>query len=401
MQRSSEDRAKLSKTAAGGEAEGPTSASNSGDPHRQQQQATVCSTSPPEPIPFLQQQHIRYYVSLLKSMPSQYASLDPQRLTVLHFCVHALDLLGVWDDTLLQENLQLSKAQIIDWIYSLQNDNPGGFLGSSCCGSGRKVSSLAATYCALACLKVLGDDDWSSNRKRLARVGIIEFLKQQQASDGCFRAYQNQEGEADMRFVYCACAISYMLDDWSGIDIPKVVEYIKRCRAYDGAIALIPNQEGHGGSTYCAVASLVLMNQLDQVMDDKWKSDLIYWCVHRQVRGMQGRPNKKEDTCYSFWIGGTLRLLQKDDLLDHGALQHYILSNQHTKIGGFCKCREAPYPDILHAFFSISWLGMAVKWDGQGNQQQLPLQLANAALGIRHDRVEAFRGDGGDQIIPP
>jgi geranylgeranyl transferase type-1 subunit beta len=31
---------------------------------------------------------------------------------------------------------------------------------------------------------------------------------------------------------------------------------------------------------------------------------------------MQGRPNKLEDTCYSYWIGATLRLLARDDLLD-------------------------------------------------------------------------------------
>ena len=33
--------------------------------------------------------------------------------------------------------------------------------------------------------------------------------------------------ENDMRFIYCACCISYMLQDWSGIDEEKVVQYIK------------------------------------------------------------------------------------------------------------------------------------------------------------------------------
>lgn len=32
-----------------------------------------------------------------------------------------------------------------------------------------------------------------------------------------------------MRFVYCACAISYMLDDWSGVDMPAVVRYVNAC----------------------------------------------------------------------------------------------------------------------------------------------------------------------------
>lgn len=31
-----------------------------------------------------------------------------------------------------------------------------------------------------------------------------------------------------MRFVYCAAVISYMLNDFSGIDIDKAVNYIRR-----------------------------------------------------------------------------------------------------------------------------------------------------------------------------
>jgi geranylgeranyl transferase type-1 subunit beta len=33
--------------------------------------------------------------------------------------------------------------------------------------------------------------------------------------------------ENDMRFVYCACCISYVLDNWSGVDIDKAVVFIK------------------------------------------------------------------------------------------------------------------------------------------------------------------------------
>ena len=29
--------------------------------------------------------------------------------------------------------------------------------------------------------------------------------------------------------VYCACVISSMLDDWSGVNIDNMVAYIKRC----------------------------------------------------------------------------------------------------------------------------------------------------------------------------
>eukprot|EP00966_Prymnesium_polylepis_P043145 1002147-Prymnesium_polylepis.1 len=35
--------------------------------------------------------------------------------------------------------------------------------------------------------------------------------------------------------------------------------------------------------------------------------ELVQWCVGRQRGGFQGRPNKDEDTCYSFWIGASLQ----------------------------------------------------------------------------------------------
>ena len=36
-------------------------------------------------------------------------------------------------------------------------------------------------------------------------------------------------GEADLRSVYCAFVISSMLDDWSGVDLPRSVAFIQRC----------------------------------------------------------------------------------------------------------------------------------------------------------------------------
>lgn len=29
---------------------------------------------------------------------------------------------------------------------------------------------------------------------------------------------------------YCACVISSMLDDWSGVNVDSMVEYIMRCK---------------------------------------------------------------------------------------------------------------------------------------------------------------------------
>lgn len=62
-----------------------------------------------------------------------------------------------------------------------------------------------------------------------------------------------------------------------------------------------------GGSTFCAVASLVLMDRLDSLTERQTKN-LRRWCLFRQQSGFQGRPNKPVDTCYSFWVGATLQV---------------------------------------------------------------------------------------------
>ena len=49
------------------------------------------------------------------------------------------------------------------------------------------------------------------------------------------------------------------------------------------------------------------MNKLD-VLDPKKKDRLIQWCLNRQTTGFNGRVNKPWDTCYSFWIGATLKV---------------------------------------------------------------------------------------------
>ena len=63
-----------------------------------------------------------------------------------------------------------------------------------------------------------------------------------------------------------------------------------------------------GGSTFCAIASLVLMNRLDSSFAADELEKIKRWCLFRQKSGFQGRPNKPVDTCYSFWLGASLEV---------------------------------------------------------------------------------------------
>ena len=78
------------------------------------------------------------------------------------------------------------------------------------------------SYTALACLLILGDDF-----SRVDKPSILTGLRRLQLDDGSFCS--TAEGsENDMRFIYCACCVSAMLDDWSGVNIDKAVQYIKK-----------------------------------------------------------------------------------------------------------------------------------------------------------------------------
>ena len=81
------------------------------------------------------------------------------------------------------------------------------------------------------------------------------------------------------------------------------------CLLCKGGIAQGPYLEAHGGSTYCAVASLYLMDRLEDGLSACQRSQLVRWLVNRQRQGLNGRPDKDDDTCYTFWIGKFLKLM--------------------------------------------------------------------------------------------
>jgi prenyltransferase beta subunit len=77
------------------------------------------------------------------------------------------------------------------------------------------------------------------------------------------------------------------------------------------------------------------------------------------VSGYQGRANKEPDSCYSFWIGATLQLLQhlSADLDVTSSAEFLCCQCQHVKLGGFGKF-PGEYPDLVHSFYSLSYLSM-------------------------------------------
>mmetsp|Transcript_73066 Transcript_73066/g.136522 ORF Transcript_73066/g.136522 Transcript_73066/m.136522 type:complete len:412 (-) Transcript_73066:38-1273(-) len=298
------------------------------------------------------EKHANFFHAHVKSLSKHYAAMDNNRLTLLYFALSGLDLLGRLDE--------VDKGRMIRFIYSLQSPltDHGGFYGyppvkfptldmDKC----NNQPHIANTYTALVMLIMLGDSLDGVNREAVACS-----LKKWQLDDGsfcCVQGFTDVDSESDMRFVYCAAAICYILNLWDAIDVAKMEDFILSSRSYDKAFGMGPDCESHGGCTYCAVAALAMANRLNALPDRK---ALIDWCTKRQQRGFQGRIEKAMDTCYSFWVGGSLHLLGAGPCLAKHDCAVFLHMCEDTVHGGFKKFPESAGPDLLHSYFSVCGL---------------------------------------------
>lgn len=296
-------------------------------------------------------------------LPEDCAGYDCSRMTIAFFCVAGLDVLGALDS--------VNRQEIIDWVYAQQvlpdaagdtgssgEPAPCGFRGGSSSGARYNpqcescgqtpydYGHLAMTYAALAVLATCGDDFSRVNRKAIIR-GIPK-----QHADGSFSPVV-VPSESDMRFLYTACAVSFMLDDFSAIDVDKAVAYVKASQSWDYGIGQGPLQESHAGSTFCAIGTMRLLGRMADIPNLERLSE---WLVQRQQVGFNGRPNKRTDTCYSYWVGGAMAMLGIYDLVDIDSNKSYVLSTQQD-IGGLAKWPDH-HPDPLHSHLGLCGLSL-------------------------------------------
>lgn len=313
--------------------------------------------------PFKPEQHKKYFRRSLDLLPGESAVFDYSRLTILYFVIVGLDIL---DD--LGSLTDAHKNDIIEWVYRLQlvpSDNcpvhKCGFMGSTTVihlknhpGCDKYCeSNVAMTYMALCILITLGDD-----LSRVEKSAVLRGVGSLQKSDGSFKS-NYEYGESDLRFVYCSLAICNILNDSSNIDVDGAIKFISNCLNYDGAFGQNPETESHGGSTYCAIASLSLLGELNIVLNKSKSRTLERWAVNRQTSsgGFQGRPNKDADTCYSFWLGATLSIMGSLGRINKEKNRDFILTNASPITGGFSKNFDA-IPDPMHTCLSLCGLSL-------------------------------------------
>ncbi|XP_008812041.1 geranylgeranyl transferase type-1 subunit beta [Phoenix dactylifera] len=324
----------------------------------------------PEGLELERERHVLFLEMMMERLPSDFETQEINHLTLAYFAISGLGILGALD--------RVDKDQIASWVLSFQaqprtmsdldNGQFYGFHGSRTSQftiddsevSSHNCSHLASTYCALAILNMIG-----YNLSNINSEAILISMRNLQQPDGSFMPI-HFGAEKDLRFVYCAAAICFMLNNWTGMDKEKAKEYILHCQSYDGGFGLVPGSESHGGATYCAVAALQLMGFINADISSKPAKSvvvdvplLVDWSLQRQAAdgGFQGRANKPSDTCYAFWVGGVLKILGFYHFLNKGALRRFLLSCQ-SKYGGFTKFPENMLPDLYHSYYSFAALSL-------------------------------------------
>jgi geranylgeranyl transferase type-2 subunit beta len=133
-------------------------------------------------------------------------------------------------------------------------------------------------------------------------------------------------GEEDTRFLYGAFNALSLLHLMHLVDVEKAVEHIHACANFDGGYGVSPGAESHSGQIFTCVAALSIAGRLDLVNKDK----LGRWLSERQTEGggLNGRPEKLEDVCYSWWVLTSLAMIDRLHWIDADKLSNFILKCQ-------------------------------------------------------------------------
>lgn len=135
------------------------------------------------------------------------------------------------------------------------------------------------------------------------------------------------------------------------------VNHIASCANFDGGYGLQPGAESHAGQIFTCVGALTIAKRQDLIPDvDK----LARWLSERQVSpggGLNGRPEKKEDVCYSWWVLSSLAMIGRAHWIDKGKLVKFILECQDVEGGGISD-RPGDMVDVFHTLFGITGLSL-------------------------------------------
>ncbi|GAA6062430.1 hypothetical protein JCM10212_003304 [Sporobolomyces blumeae] len=164
-------------------------------------------------------------------------------------------------------------------------------------------------------------------------------------------------GEHASRYTYCAVSTLSLLGRLDALapTRDKTVEFISKCKNFDGGFGMVEGAESHAAYVWTCVGALAILDRLDVVDSDT----LCWWLCERQlpIGGLNGRPEKLEDVCYSWWAVATLAILGRSHWIDGSRLTQFILSAQDPDKGGIAD-RPDDVADVWHTVFGLAGLSL-------------------------------------------
>eukprot|EP00038_Savillea_parva_P012529 m.205262 g.205262 ORF g.205262 m.205262 type:complete len:365 (+) comp22888_c0_seq1:132-1226(+) len=240
----------------------------------------------------------------------------------------------------------IDKTWVVARLLACRDTRTGGFAGSP----GHDPHVLY-TYSAIQAL-ILCDVD--INRGGLTDCdGLVEWVASLQDAQGAFSC--DEFGDTDTRYTYAALATLRLLGRLDAVDCDAASSHVLKCQTMERAFGARPGAEAHAGQTFCSVAALALCDKLHVVANDV---QLHMWLSERQNTdgGTNGRPGKRSDVCYAWWVGATAAILKQPDVLDRSALIDAILGHQSPR-GGLAAHR-GDKPDLFHTHFGLAALSV-------------------------------------------
>ncbi|KAK6161593.1 hypothetical protein DH2020_004974 [Rehmannia glutinosa] len=248
--------------------------------------------------------------------------MEHLRLNGAYWGLTTLDVLGKLN--------AVDPDEVVSWVMECQHES-GGFGGN--------VGHDPHMLYTLSAIQVLALFD---------KIDVLDVEK-------VANWKHNDEANYSFRFSYvaiCSLALLHRLDK---INVERAVKYIVSCKNLDGGFGCTPGAESHAGQIFCCVGALAITGSLHHVDKDL----LGWWLCERQVKsgGLNGRPEKLPDVCYSWWVLSSLIMIDRVHWIDKKKLVNFILDCQDKENGGISD-RPDDAVDVFHTYFGVAGLSL-------------------------------------------
>ncbi|ODN74543.1 hypothetical protein L202_06914 [Cryptococcus amylolentus CBS 6039] len=281
--------------------------------------------------------HVKYIQDLDKKQDLAYHLTSHLRLNGIYWGLTALYIMG--------QPEALNREGVIQYVLSCWDDKAGTF-GPHPGHDGHILATLSG-------IQVLLMQD-ALDRADVER--ITSFLLSLINADGSVRG--DPSPESDSRFTYIllsSLSLMSRLDLLTPEQLSSITSNIEQCKNFDGGFGLEPGTESHSGQVWVCTAALAILGRMDLVEEDL----LGAWLSERQLAngGLNGRPEKLEDVCYSWWCLASISIIGKIHWINAEKLTNFILSAQDPDEGGIGD-RPGNWVDVFHTLFGVAGLSL-------------------------------------------